>query len=34
MRLPPDTTFSAIINFMYDQGLLNSRKAIVRPAHK
>jgi hypothetical protein len=34
MKLPPETTFSAIINFMYDQGLLQTKKAIVRPAHK
>jgi hypothetical protein len=34
MKLAPETTFGAIISFMFDQGLLDTKKALVRPAQK
>lgn len=33
MKLPPETTFGAIIKFMQEQELLKTKHAIVRPAH-
>lgn len=34
MKLPPETTFGDIVKFMYEQGLLKSKNATVRPAQK
>ena len=33
MKLPSDTTFGCILEFMVEQGLLKNRNAIVRPSH-
>lgn len=34
MKLPNDTTFECIIEFMTEQGLLKDKNVIVRPYHK
>ena len=34
MKLPAETTFGDIVKFMYQQQLLKTKNAIVRPAQK
>lgn len=34
MKLPSDTTFGNIVKFMYEQKLLSTKNAVVRPVHK
>lgn len=33
LKLPAETTFGSIIKFMFDEGLLKTKNAIIRPAH-
>lgn len=33
MKLPSDTTFGCIIEFMMEQGLLKDDNVIIRPSH-